>query len=445
MALSAKLKRLSSFRITVYGFATIILLGTILLMMPFSSREGHFTPFSDALFTATSATCVTGLIVRDTATSWSPLGQAIILLMIQFGGLGVIMAAATFSLLSGRKITLKERSMMKDTFAASRLEGMVQLATFILRITFLVELTGAMLMMPILCSQYGPRGIWMAIFLSISAFCNAGFDVLGRHDALFPSLSAFATNPFVAITIMALIVLGGIGFVTWSDIVTNKRRIKRYSLQSKIILSTSAILIVLPAIFFFVFEYFDLPLGERLLASTFQSVTTRTAGFNVEDLSVMSEPGQALTIILMLIGGSPGSTAGGMKTTTLAILIANFSAVAMRKENTNLFNRRVDDDVVKLASAIFMMYIGLALLGAVIVCLAEGSIPYMACLFECASAIGTVGLTLGITPGLGTISRIVLMILMFLGRVGGLTLIYAATKPVRKGLSKLPHENVTVG
>lgn len=436
--------KLSSFRIVILGFAGIILLGTLLLMLPFASRNGQPSSFSDAIFTATSATCVTGLIVKDTATSWSAFGQAVILMMIQVGGLGVVMAAASFSLLSGRRISLRERSMMQETFAAPRVEGVVRMAIFILRVTFAVEFVGALIMMPVLCSQFGLHGVWMSVFVSISAFCNAGFDIMGRLDYLFPSLSAYATNPVISIAIEMLIVCGGIGFVTWNDISKNKLRIKRYSMQSKVILSVSAVLIVLPAIFFFFFEYSNLPLLERLLASFFQSVTTRTAGFNVEDMSKMSEPGQALTILLMLTGGSPGSTAGGIKTTTLAVLIANFFAVSFRKEDANLFGRRIEDDIIKQASTIFIMYIGLTLLGAVIICLVEG-LPYMSCLFECASAIGTVGLSLGITPTLGATSRVILMMLMFLGRVGGLTVIYAATKDMRRSLSKLPHEHITVG
>lgn len=444
MAAAITRKKLSSFRITILAFAGIILIGTLLLSLPVSSRNGVPSSLGDALFTAVSATCVTGLVVQDTATHWSFFGQAVILLMIQVGGLGVVMASATFALLSGRKISLKERSMMQEAFAAPRMEGMVRMATFILRVTFAIEIVSALIMMPTLCGEYGFRGIWMAFFVSVSAFCNAGFDIMGRLDYLFPSLSAYATNPLICFTISTLIVLGGIGFVTWNDISSNKGNFRRYSMQSKVILTMTAILITLPALFFFLFEYDSLPPIERVLSSIFQSVTTRTAGFNVEDMSKMSEPGQALTIILMLIGGSPGSTAGGIKTTTLAVLLANFAAVSFRKSEAHFFGRRLDDDVIKQAGAIFMMYIGLILLGAVTICLIEG-LPYLSCLFECASAIGTVGLTLGITPQLGTASRIILMMLMFLGRVGGLTLIYAATKDMRRSLSKLPHEHIIVG
>ncbi len=416
----------------------------MLLMLPISSRRGVTTSFGTALFTATSATCVTGLVVRDTATHWSVFGQVVILALIQTGGFGIIMAAAGFSLLSGRRISLRERSMMGDAFATRRVGGIVRLATFVFTVTFAVELLGAVLLAAPLCMEYGPRGIWIALFLSISAFCNAGFDILGKNDVLFPSLSEFATNPVICLTICSLIVIGGIGFATWSDITKHRLRFRRYSLQSKIILVTSLLLITVPTLFFFLFEYQRLPMAERLLASFFQSITPRTAGFNVEDMSVMTEPGQALTIILMLIGGSPGSTAGGIKNTTLAVLFASFMAICSRRDEADIFGRRIDDNIIKQAGAILTMYVALSLLGATALCLIEG-LPYLACLFECVSAIGTVGMTVGITPRLHAISRAILIAYMFVGRVGGLTLIYAATESPKKNPAKLPRENVTVG
>ncbi len=444
LSVLANRKRPSSFQIVILGFAGLIALGTALLMLPISSRSGICSSFGTALFTATSATCVTGLIVRDTATHWSTFGQIVILALIQTGGLGIIMAAAGFSLLSGRKISLKERSMMRDVFATRRVGGIVRLATFVFAVTFAVELLGAILMVPSMFARYGLRGIWIAVFLSISAFCNAGFDILGTHDTLFPSLSAFATNPVICLTICSLIIIGGIGFATWSDISTHRQHFRRYSLQSKIILVSSLFLVTLPTLFFFLFEYPHLPMTERLLASLFQSITPRTAGFNVEDMSVMTEPGQALTIILMLIGGSPGSTAGGIRNTTLVVLLANFMAIASRRSEADIFGRRIEDDIIKQAGAILTMYVALSLLGATALCLIEG-LPYLACLFECVSAIGTVGMTVGITPQLHVASRIILIAYMFIGRVGGLTLIYAAIENPKRNPAKLPRENVAVG
>ena len=437
-------KKLSSFRIVILGFAIIIFFGTTLLMLPISSRSGEAASFSDAIFTATSATCVTGLVVRDTASGWTAFGQIVILTMIQLGGLGVVLASASFALISGKRISLGERSMLQSTFAAPKVEGMVRMVKFIIKVTLITELVGAVAMMPTLCGEYGIRGVWLAVFLSISAFCNAGFDILGTAETPYASLTAYADNPIVCITISLLIVLGGIGFITWNDIIANRGKVKRYTMQSKVILTTTAILIAVPALSFFVFEYGNLPGTERALASLFHSVTTRTAGFNVEDVATMSEPSKAFTIVLMLIGGSPGSTAGGIKTTTLAVLLANFVSVCFRREESNLFGRRIVDDTIKQASAVFMMYVGFTLLGGAAISFFEG-LPYLSCLFECASAIGTVGLTCGITPGLGAFSRIILMSFMFLGRVGGLTIVYAATKDLHRNVGRLPHEDIAVG
>lgn len=437
-------RKLSSFQIIILGFAGVILLGTFILTLPISSRSGTVTPFIEALFTSTSAVCVTGLVVHDTATYWSGFGQAVILTLIQIGGLGVVTVAASFALLSGRKISLMQRSTMQEAISAPKVGGIVRLTSFILKATFLFELLGMLALMPVFCRDFGVKGIWMSFFHSISAFCNAGFDVMGTADALYPSLTGCAESTAVNITLMLLIIIGGIGFLTWEDVYTNKHHISRYRMQSKIILLTTALLIILPAVFFYIADFSELPQKERILASAFQSVTTRTAGFNTADLTAMTGASQAIIIVLMLIGGSPGSTAGGLKTTTVAVLISNALGVFRRKENAEAFGRRIDDSAVKSAAAILMMYITLLFGGAVTISCAEG-LPIGTCLFEAASAVGTVGLTLGITPELGALSRGVLIVLMFLGRVGGLTLIFAALSGINKNISKLPQERITVG
>ena len=308
-------RRLSSFQIIILGFAGVILLGALLLMLPISTTAGGVTPFNETLFTATSAVCVTGLVVQDTGSYWSTFGQAVILVLIQIGGLGVVTVAASFALLSGRKISLMQRSTMKDAISAPKVGGIVRLTRFILRGTFLIELLGALAMLPAFCRDYGWRGVWMAVFHSISAFCNAGFDILGTENNLYPSLTGYAGSPGINITIMLLIVIGGIGFLTWDDVCENKWRFHRYRMQSKVILVTTFALIVLPALLFFFLDFDALPLGERIQAALFQSITPRTAGFNTVTLSAMSGASQGVMILLMLIGGSPGSTAGGMKTT----------------------------------------------------------------------------------------------------------------------------------
>ena len=436
--------RLSSFQIIILGFAGIILLGALLLMLPISTTAGCATPFHETLFTATSAVCVTGLVVQDTGSYWSTFGQAIILALIQIGGLGVVTVAASFSLLSGRKISLMQRSTMQDAISAPKVGGIVRLTRFILRGTFLIELLGALVMLPVFCRDYGWRGIWMAVFHSISAFCNAGFDILGTESNRYPSLTGYADSPVINITIMLLIVIGGVGFLTWDDICENKWRFHRYRMQSKVILATTSLLIVVPAVFFFFSDFSELPVGDRLLAACFQSVTPRTAGFNTVNLSAMSGASQGVMIFLMLIGGSPGSTAGGMKTTTLAVLLANAAATFRQRESAQFFGRRIECGVVKTAATVVTMYLALFFGGAIFISVYE-NLPLSPCLYETASAVGTVGLTLGITPQLHIPSQMVLITLMYLGRVGGLTLIYAALSGKKATGAKLPQEKITIG
>lgn len=440
-----KLKeKLSSFQIIILGFVMVIVIGALLLMFPISARSGEFTSFGTALFTATSAVCVTGLVVVDTAMYWSWFGQLVILALIQVGGLGVITVASTLYILSGRKISLMQRQTMQNALSAPCVGGMVKLTRFIVITTAFIEGAGAALLMPVFIPRYGLRGIWMSVFHSISAFCNAGFDIMGLETGEFSSLTSFADNGYLSLVICALIVIGGIGFITWSDITTRKCRIKEYKMQTKVILVTTTILIILPALFFFFNDFASMPFGTRLWQSIFQAITPRTAGFNTADYTQMSDSGRALTMLLMLIGGSPGSTAGGMKTTTIAVLFANTMAVLSRKQNANSHGRRVDDSVVKNASAILFMYVTFALGAEIIISLVE-KLPMQMCLFETISAIGTVGLSLGITSSLSFVSRIILIMLMFFGRVGGLTIIYATFSHKDRSNLKYPLENITVG
>ena len=439
-----KKKHLTSFQLIILGVAGVIILGTFLLMLPVSSLERVPTPFHEALFTATSAVCVTGLVVKDTGSYWSLTGQTIILVLIQIGGLGVVTVAASVSLLSGKKISLMQRSTMQDAISAPKVGGIVRLTRFILKGTFLIEATGAVLLLPAFLSDYGVKGIWLAVFHSISAFCNAGFDILGTATHTFSSLMRYSGSILVNVVIMLLIITGGIGFLTWDDIYTNKLNFKRYRMQSKIILMTTACLILLPAVFFFSCDLKKMSTGKRLLAAIFQSVTTRTAGFNTINISKMSETSKAVMILLMLIGGSPGSTAGGMKTTTFTVLILNAIATFRSQENAGAFGRRLEYHVIKNAATIAMLYFTLFFCGGIAISVYEG-LPLLDCLYEAASAVGTVGLTLGITPGLHIFSQVVLIILMYLGRVGGLTLIYAVFSGRNKGNARLPLEKITVG
>ena len=434
----------SPFRIIIFGFLLVIFMGSFLLMLPVSTKTGECTPFLDALFTSTSAVCVTGLVIHDTATYWSNFGQSVIILLIQIGGVGVITVAGAFAILSGRKIGLMQRSTMQEAIAAPNVGGIVRRTGFILKTALAVELFGAVLLFPVFFREFGLlKDAWYSLFHSISAFCNAGFDLMGVK-APFSSLTDYAGNPVISIVIALLIAIGGIGFLTWEDIRTNGLHFQKYRMQSKVILTVTGALILIPTIYFFLFEFTQAPMGERVLLSFFQAVTPRTAGFNTADLTALSETGQFVIIILMLIGGSPGSTVGGMKTTTFAVLLANTLAVFRRREHPSFFNRRLSNEVVSQASTILIMYLVLFLTAGLVISRVE-NLPVLTCLFETASAIGTVGLSLGITPQLSSISHLLLIALMFFGRVGGLTLIFAALSHVQGNSARLPQERITVG
>lgn len=449
MTIIYKNRRLSSSRVILLGFLGVIILGTLLLMLPCSKSGTGGAPFLDALFTATSATCVTGLITNDTATYWTAFGQGVILCLIQIGGLGVITIAIFLAKLSGRKIGLMQRSIMQESIAAPQMGGIVRMTGFILKTVALIEVLGAVAFMPVMIPEFGVlRGIWYSVFHSISSFCNAGFDLMGIKEP-YSSLTSYTGNVLVNVAAMVLIVAGGIGFLTWDDVKRNRLHLRRYRMQSKVILSVTCLLIVLPAVYFY-FREFSMPAWEgmtvleRILASFFQSVTTRTAGYNTIDLAQLTESGQMIMILLMLVGGSPGSTAGGMKITTFAVLFATAFAVFWRRPNAHIFGRRIPGDTAHYAATVLILYLSLFLAGGIFIGCAE-NMPILPALFEAASAIATVGVTLGITPGLCAASKVVLIILMFLGRVGGMTIVYAALSAKHPYVSEFPLEKIMVG
>lgn len=439
------IRHLSSAQIIILGFAAVILFGSMLLMLPIATRDGQGAVFADALFTAASAVCVTGLIVQDTASYWTFFGQAVILALIQIGGMGVVTVAVAIFTASGKKISLKQRSTMQEAISAHKVGGIVKLTGFIIKMTIIFELLGALIVFPSFYKEFGIiRGIWYSIFHSISAFCNAGFDLMGSKEK-YSSLTYFAADPLINGAIIALIVIGGIGFLTWDDIKNHKYHFRKYRLQSKIILSANICLIVIPACYFYFFEFSGVSAGRRILTSVFQAVTPRTAGFNTADLAGLSETGIAVMILLMLMGGAPGSTAGGMKITTVSVMAFTAVSVFRRREHTHVFGRRIDHETVRNAVSIFMMYLVLFLFGGFFISRLE-NLPLLICLFETASAIATVGLTIGITPELGMIPHIILILLMFIGRVGGLTLIFAVLSGRKRGnTARLPQEKITVG
>lgn len=443
MALKKKIK-LSSFQIISLGFVGLILLGTFWLCLPISNKNGEWTPFMDGLFTSTSAVCVTGLVVYDTATHWTIFGQIVILILIQIGGMGVVTLVASLLMISGKKIGLLARGTMQDAVSSPSIGGIIRFVGFILKGIFIVELIGALIMMPVFVSDYGAKGIWMSVFHSVSALCNAGFDIMGDKTGEFTSLTGYVGNPVVSLTVCALVIVGGIGFVVWRDVIEYKFKIRKYRLQSKIALLTSLILLVIPAVYFFFFEFQNMKIGERILASVFQAVTPRTAGFNTVDLNPISGAGLTVVIMLMLIGGSTGSTAGGMKTSTVAIIFSSVVALFRKKEQPELLQRRIGEETVRSALSVLIMYLVLFLSAGLLISRIE-NVSMMESLFETASAIGTVGLTLGITPTLHTASKLILIVLMYFGRIGVLTLFYATLGAKKKAIAKYPHEDISVG
>ena len=438
-------KIVSDFQIIILAFACVILLGGILLMLPVSSAAGLWTPFSEALFTSTSAVCVTGLVVHDTMTYWSVFGKTVILLLIQTGGMGVVTLSAMVLSVTGHKLGLVQRTLIQDSIGSEHMGGLVRMVRFIVKIMLTVEGIGACFLATVFIPLYGPlKGAAFSVFHSVSAFCNAGFDLMGEQGE-YSSLTGFAANPVVTLTISLLIILGGIGFFTWKDFIDHGLKFRRYRMQTKAILVMTAALLLLPAIYLFMAEYGNLPLGERLLAAIFQAVTPRTAGFNTTDLTQMSGTGQAVTVILMLIGGAPGSTAGGMKVTTIFVILATCASVFGGEEECSGFGRSIDNKVISQSMALMTIYMTLFLVSGAVICSLEQQ-PLHICLFESASAIGTVGLTLGITPTLGLISKIILIALMFLGRTGGLTIAWALFKIQGPSVNrKYPKGNIAVG
>ena len=449
MKLFKKTEQITPAQIITVGFAAIILLGALLLCLPISTRDGMGAPFLDALFTATSATCVTGLILHDTFSYWTFFGQLVIITLIQIGGMGVVTVAITIFVLSGKRISLKQRIVMQESISLSQPGGIVRFTSFILRSMIVIELVGALL----LAYRFIPRmgiaeGTWAGIFHSISAFCNAGFDLMGQFKP-YDSLCYYLDDPLINLVIMLLIILGGIGFLVWEDVLKNRLHFRRYRLQTKIVLLTTACLILLPSLFFFFYEmslpqWEGLTLSEKLWGSVFQAVTPRTAGFNTIDQTALSTQSSVVTILLMMVGGSPGSTAGGFKTTTLAVLLLCSICFIRRKNGVEAFDRRIPPAVISNAVTLAFLYFTGLLSAAMFISILDG-FPLLDCLYEAASAIATVGLSVGISAEASVPSKLVLIALMYLGRIGGLTFLYAMQRNYRAPLSKKPEEGLTVG
>lgn len=438
------------------GYCAIILIGTLLLALPAATREPGGTAVSDCFFTATSAACVTGLIRYDTFTHWTLFGQLVILMLIQIGGLGFMTITISVMVVARRKISLNQRSLMQNSISAPQIGGIVRMTKFIIMGTFIIELAGALLLSIAFIPKFGPvRGIYFAVFHSVSAFCNAGFDLMGGTGGEFSSLTglsdgwSMAAQWYVTVIIMLLIFLGGLGFFVWHDVCGKRIRLKKLNLQSKMVLSVSIGLVLAGTLAFAVLEwngslFSGMSPGERINASLFQSVSARTAGFNTVDLTGMTEGALFVMICLMFIGGSTGSTAGGIKTTTFWILCISIFATFRRKKNLEMFGRRMEEGITRTASCVFMTYLLLTAAVGIIISAIEG-LPLLTALFESVSAMATVGLTLGVTPGLGMVSKLLLAFLMLCGRVGSITMLLAFSPDKRVINSKLPMERVQVG
>ena len=441
-------KKLTQTQMIVYGFAAIILTGSLLLTFPVASRTGEFTPYLDALFTATSAACVTGLVVVDTWTHWSLFGQIIILILIQVGGMGFMTLGVYMAILLRRKIGLRIRGILQESINSMQIGGIVKLAKKIMVGTIFFESLGAVVLMTRFIPRFGIlKGIWYGIFHSISAFCNAGFDLLGATGE-YQSLVYYAGDWVVNLVIMSLIVIGGIGFLVWNDLSINKLKWKRYSLHTKIVLSTTAVLILVGAVLFFFMERNNVLLGrsfdEQILSSLFNSVTARTAGFNTTDTGALTEGSKFVTMLLMFIGGSPGSTAGGVKTTTIVVLLVFMHSNMFQEAGCNIFKRRLDESAIKKASVVTCTHLCLVVMATVFL-LAAQPFSLTDVLFEVLSAMGTVGMTTGITRDICTASRLVLIFLMFCGRIGSLTFALSLRGHKHDAPVKQPVEQITIG
>ncbi|WP_288596557.1 TrkH family potassium uptake protein [uncultured Thomasclavelia sp.] len=415
-------------------------MGTILLSLPISLKENQEVSIMTSFFTATSATCVTGLIRVDTYSHWSWFGQFIIILLIQIGGIGFMTFCIYALTLAKKKIGIISRSIMQNSISSPHVGGIVKMTKFIILATFFIEALGAFFLSFIFCPKLGlVKGLWFSIFHSISAFCNAGFDLMGNFEP-YSSLVSFQDNWYLNMIIMLLIIIGGLGFLVWKDIIDNRGHFSKMRLHTKIVITTTIILIFGGALFI----YFCEQGNATFLSSLFQSVTARTAGFNTVDLSKIRETTQLIIIILMFVGGSSGSTAGGIKTTTIAVMLVNIISMFKQKKGVEVFKRRISDEIVKMASCVLMAYLVLTLIVSLIICQLE-NISYITVLFECVSAIATVGLTIGITSQLGVISQCLLALLMLFGRVGSITFLLAFASNRVTPLAKAPAEKIQIG
>jgi len=445
-----KKNKLSSTQIILLSFLITILIGSVLLSLPISSATGERLPYIDALFTATSATCVTGLVTVTTAHAWSIFGQAVILILIQIGGLGVITVMSVFMIIAGKKMSLGNRMLVMDSFNINTLSEIVVFIKKVVIGSLIIEFAGALLYMTVFIPKFGLKGIWISVFNAVSAFCNAGMDIISDT-----SLYEYVSNPIINIVTNVLIIMGGIGFIVWWDIiriVKNKhtRHFKYLSLHSKIALTSTAFLLILGSVAIFIFEYNNpatigsLSIFDKIQASIFQSVTTRTAGFASVPQESLTVPSTLICMLLMFIGGSPVGTAGGIKTVTFFVISATALSVIKARKNTVLYNRRLSDVAVKKAIAVFSTSFAILLISTLLLSVSCGA-SLTDILYETVSATATVGLSRNLTSSLNLFGKIIIISTMYFGRVGPISLAIAFRGSEKANTVTDPVEEISIG
>ena len=438
-------KQLTHVQVIILGYLIMVLAGTVLLSLPAASADGRSAGFLNSFFTAVSASCVTGLTRLPTGSSWSLFGQAVLLLLIQVGGLGFMTIATFFFLILNRQMRLSTRETMVESLNLTRIDGIARFSGKIVAGTLLFEGIGAFLLAFRFIPRFGfARGLWLSLFHAVSAFCNAGFDLFSGTEAE-PSLMLFHDDWLVCLVVILLIVIGGLGFLVWDDLRRHQFHWKKYSLHTKLVLVSSAVLLFSSAVLFLIFEASpEKEAGTQLLEAFFASATARTAGFNTTDTAALSDASKLLTIFLMLIGGSPGSTAGGVKTTTMAVLLLSVFAAFRAEKKASVFGRTIPQGTVLKSLSIFLTNVGCGLFAALIIC-ATDHLAALDVLFETYSAIGTVGMTVGITAALSPFSTCLVALLMFMGRVGSVSFSVALLEKRQKLPLSYPEEDITVG
>lgn len=442
------IKKFSRVQIIAFGFLAVVFAGSLLLMLPFATKNGQTTDYVDALFVATSSTCVTGLVPFDTYTHWSLFGQLVILFMIQLGGIGFMTVITMATLFMRHKIGLQNRMLIMESAGTITLSGIGHLVKRIVGGTAVIETIGAAILATQFVPEFGiARGIYFSVFHAVSAFCNAGFDLMGYLEP-GSSVMLFNDNAVVLVTLSLLIIIGGIGFFVWDDIIVCKANFKNYKIHTKLVLVVSAVVTVVSFVLYFFFEYDcafkDMNISDKLLNAFFQAVTPRTAGFASIDMKTLSEPGSIITIVLMFIGGSPGSTAGGVKTTTIAVILLSTVAYLQEDNNVTVFKKRIEDKMVRRASSIAFIYFSMILVSALVLSWIE-PIGLREVLFEVVSAVATVGLSMNVTPTLSSASKIVLIVLMYAGRIGALSFIMLLMKRNKTAILKRPTGKIMIG